>query len=128
MPRKAVEPRGKGLYRFQGKDRIKKGMEIRRILQSGRSVGCRGMKLSWEKNSGESSRMAIALRRGYGNAVQRNRAKRLIRESFRLLKPSVPGGYNLVFVVFPGSDEFGKRRGQVSFLFSEAGLLPRKRP
>jgi len=73
------------------------------------------------------ARMAIALRRGYGNAVERNRAKRLIRENFRLLKPEIPVGCNLVFTVFPGPDDFKERGGQMSRLFAEAGLIDRKK-
>ncbi len=117
---------GKPDFGFPTSLRVKKGTEIRRILKTGLSVGCRGMKLSWERSSGDLCRMAIALRRGYGNAVLRNRAKRLIRENFRLLKPSLPGGYDLVFVVFPGSDELGERDSQMRYLLSKAGLIARK--
>jgi ribonuclease P protein component len=123
----AGNPRGKRLYRFWERERIKKGTEIRRLIKECRSVGCRGLKLSWERTESGTARMAIALRRGYGNAVERNRAKRLIRENFRLLKPEIPVGCNLVFTVFPGPDDFKERGGQMSRLFAEAGLIDRKK-
>lgn len=71
--------------------------------------------------------MAIALKRGYGNAVERNRAKRLIREGYRALKPGLAGGFDLVFTVFPGYDDFRTRGGQMERLLSDAGILPRKK-
>lgn len=85
------------------------------------------MKLSWERRDGDSVRMAIALRRGYGNAVERNRAKRVVRENFRLLKPELPVGYDFVFTVFPGPDDLGERGGQMARLFADAGLIQRKK-
>lgn len=123
----ADTPRGKRLHRFLKREHIKKGTEIRRLLKQGRSVGCRGMKLSWERRDGDSVRMAIALRRGYGNAVERNRAKRVVRENFRLLKPELPVGYDFVFTVFPGPDDLGERGGQMARLFADAGLIQRKK-
>lgn len=116
---------GKRPQRFLKSEHIKKGTEIRRLLKEARSVGCRGMKLSWERAGTGPTRMAIALRRGYGNAVERNRAKRLIRENFRLLKAGLPGGFDLVFTVFPGADSFQERGRQMSRLFADAGLRNR---
>jgi ribonuclease P protein component len=72
--------------------------------------------------------MAIALKRGYGRAVDRNRAKRLIRESFRLFGPLQAPGYDMVFQAFPGDDIFSTRSAQVARLMLEAGFRPRPRP
>ena len=38
-------------------------------------------------NGGTTARLGIAATRKFGNAVQRNRAKRLVRETFRRHKP-----------------------------------------
>lgn len=42
-------------------------------------------------------RLGLAIPRAYGNAVQRNRLRRLIREIFRLNKVQLPQGTDLVF-------------------------------
>lgn len=43
-------------------------------------------------------RVGVAAGRALGGAVQRNRAKRLLRESIRPLLPAIQTGWNLVLV------------------------------
>ena len=42
--------------------------------------------------------MGITTSKKIGNAVERNRSRRIIRAAFRELTPSVNGGYDFVFV------------------------------
>ena len=46
-------------------------------------------------------RLGMSVSRKVGIAVRRNRIRRLIRESFRLLQHDLPRGYDLVVVVRP---------------------------
>jgi ribonuclease P protein component len=46
-------------------------------------------------------RLGMSVSRKVGNAVRRNRIRRLVRESFRLLQHDFPQGYDLVVVVRP---------------------------
>ncbi len=47
------------------------------------------------------SRLGMAVSRKVGNAVVRNRIRRRIRESFRLLQHDLPAGYDLVVIARP---------------------------
>ena len=46
-------------------------------------------------------RLGITISRKVGTAVRRNRIKRLLRESLRLMQHDLPAGYDLVVVVRP---------------------------
>jgi ribonuclease P protein component len=116
-----------GVARFLPSERIKKSAEIQRILRKGKMCSCFGMRLFWAETRDCPSRMAIALKKGYGTAVERNRAKRVVRESFRLMKADITAGFDLVFMVFPAIDIFATRNEQMARLCSEAGLLRRTR-
>jgi ribonuclease P protein component len=47
------------------------------------------------------NRLGMSVGRRVGTAPKRNRIRRLVRESFRLLQHGLPQGYDLVVVVLP---------------------------
>jgi ribonuclease P protein component len=87
--------------------------------------GCAGAKLFLLKNESAEIRICFALPRKFGNAVRRNRARRLGREAFRLLRPRLrAGGYDAVFLVYQGGiDSLAAGMERLAALFSKAGLL-----
>jgi ribonuclease P protein component len=70
------------------------------------------------------NRICFTLPGNFGNAVERNRAKRLGREAFRMLSGRLFCGYDLILLVHPetGMDLSGRLK-QLESLFNKAGLL-----
>jgi len=72
------------------------------------------------------NRICFAFPKGFGGAVERNRAKRLGREAYRLVKSRLSGGYDLIFLVYREAEEkavLSDRLEQLESLFKKAGLL-----
>jgi ribonuclease P protein component len=54
-------------------------------------------------DDGQTSRLGITVSRKVGNAVVRNRIKRLVRETFRRHRALFPEGTDIIFIAKPGS-------------------------
>lgn len=74
-------------------------------------------------NGLETSRFGIAAGRSVGNAVQRNRAKRLLREALRPLIAAVPPGWDIILIARAPITQTGCQETQEAIL----ALLKRAR-
>jgi ribonuclease P protein component len=134
-PENAGAVEGTGSLRFTREEHLKGRNDIREVFGRGKRFGCRGAKLFVLKNDLPHNRICFTCSRGYGNAVERNRAKRLGREAYRHLRPRLSGGSDVILLVYPDSETadtaaaaarasgFARRFEQLSFLFTRAGLL-----
>jgi len=70
------------------------------------------------------NRICFTFPRGFGNAVARNRARRLGREAFRLISGKLLSGNDLILLVYPETNvALSGRLKQFESLFNKAGLL-----
>ena len=76
--------------------------------------------------SGEP-RLGLAVPRSVGTAVARNRVKRLLREAWRELLPTVPAGNDYVLSARPGLAEPAETRGKDWLVAEIAGVLEKVR-
>ena len=85
-----------GSVRFRPNERIRRRVEFQRIYQNGVRLNSRFSTIFFLPNNQEPGRLGIAATKKLGGAVQRNRAKRLIREVFRRNK--IAPGFDVVVV------------------------------
>jgi ribonuclease P protein component len=85
--------------RFRRSDRLRLRREFTTVYKNGHKVSAAGISLWFYRHPEPATgpRLGLAIPRAYGNAVARNRLKRLIREVFRLNKTTLPPGVDLVF-------------------------------
>ena len=68
------------------------------IYNKGKSVGDRYVVLFYRKNNLPYNRLAYLASKKVGNAVKRNRARRLLKESVRLTNLELPTGYDFIII------------------------------
>jgi len=107
---------------FTREERVKRTEDIQNLFKKGSRTSINGAKLFHIPNTFGRNRVVFALPRGYGNAVKRNRSKRLSREAYRLFKTHLNTGYDLLFLIYPGNDSFLTRCVQIRTLCKKAGL------
>ena len=77
---------------------LRKKADFDRIFKKGRSVGDRYVVLFHLANNLGYNRYAFLASKKVGGSVVRNRARRLMRESIRLMKEELEPGFDLLFI------------------------------
>lgn len=91
-------------YGFSKLARLLKPAEFDRVMR-GRVSASDGLVIVYAaRGEGEATRLGLVVSRRCGNAVVRNRWKRLLREAFRLSIHELPVGLDLVVLPRPGAD------------------------
>jgi ribonuclease P protein component len=79
------------------KERISRRTEVQAVFDKGRSLANASLKLFYLRNGLAFPRFAVLINKRFGNAVERNRAKRQVRELFRTSKDLLPAGLDMIF-------------------------------
>ncbi|MVB10888.1 Ribonuclease P protein component [Caprobacter fermentans] len=77
---------------------IKQNREFQRIYSKGKSFVSPALVTYVLKNRKDTLRMGITTSKKTGNAVRRNRSRRVIREAFRSMPREICPGFDLIFV------------------------------
>ncbi len=85
-----------GLFDFPKNKRILRRTDFVNLNRSGHRLHTRHFVLVCRRNGLGITRLGVTVSRRIGNAVHRNRLKRLLREYFRLNQSRFPQGYDIV--------------------------------
>jgi len=86
----------------QRKYRLTRSDDFKRVRRYGKSYADPLVVLIVQPNATSNLQVGIAAGRSVGNAVQRNRAKRVLREALRPILPMLASGWDLVLIARPG--------------------------
>jgi len=79
-------------------DMIRLNRDFRRLYQRGRTLASSAVVIYWAKNRRGENRLGITVSKKIGGAVVRNRARRLIKEAYRLNEHRLADGVDMVLV------------------------------
>jgi ribonuclease P protein component len=82
----------------QRKYRLTRAEDFEKVRRSGRSFPHRMMVLVAHPNEKRQIRVGVVAGRAVGNAVTRNRAKRVLRAAVRVVGGSVQPGWDLILI------------------------------
>jgi ribonuclease P protein component len=97
----------------QRRYRLSRSRDFDAVYRRGRSVSTRFLVLYWfaHEEEGGDARLGLAVPKGVGTAVARNKIKRRLREAWRSALDDIPSGRDYVLIVRPGLPDAAEARG-----------------
>ena len=94
-----------GRFRFPAHLRLKSPAEFKAVYDRKKSASDDVLIVYAAENGRPHPRLGVSVSRKIGGAVVRNRYKRLFREAFRMTRPELPTGVDLVLIPRPHAGE-----------------------
>jgi ribonuclease P protein component len=116
---------GEGEAQVKRRFRLTRSSDFQRVRRSGKSYAHPLIVLFVSASEAPGVRVGVAAGRTVGNAVQRNRAKRLLRAAMQNLYPKIVPGFDLVLIARQPLPSAALIQTQEALftLLSRAGLL-----
>lgn len=83
---------------MKSSETLKLNKEFKRLYYRGKCVVARSVVIYMSKNRLGHNRLGLTCGKTIGKATKRNRAKRLMRESYRILSGELKQGYDIVII------------------------------
>jgi ribonuclease P protein component len=80
------------------KEVLRNKKDFSRLYKKGKSAGGKYLVLFYVRNEYPYKRRAFLASKKVGNSVERNRARRLIRESYRHQEEHIKEGFDILFI------------------------------
>jgi ribonuclease P protein component len=103
---------------LQGKERIGKQGDIKRLFERGKRYHSKQYTLILLQNGLDWLRLAVSIRRKVGGAAVRNYEKRVCREFFRKEKHRFHKGFDVLIIVKSKTDNFHRSYAELKGLFN----------
>ena len=103
---------------LQGKERVGKQGDIKRLFERGTRYHSKQYTLILLQNGLDWLRLAVSIRRKFGDAAIRNYEKRLCREFFRKEKYRFEKGFDILIIVKRKTDNFHTSYAELKGLFN----------
>jgi ribonuclease P protein component len=87
--------------RFRPHEHLRRPADFQAVYDRRRSAADGTLVLYAKENALTHSRLGLSVSRKVGNAVRRNRIRRLLREAYRLTSAELPAGYDFVLIPRP---------------------------
>ncbi len=97
-----------GRFSFPKKNRLVSNRQFKAVLARKLSVSDGLLRLYMSENDCGYPRLGVSVEKSCGNAVVRNRLKRLLREAFRQSQDRIPAGFDYLLMILPGSAKLDK--------------------
>ena len=93
------------LFSYPKKLRLKNREQIQHAFYKAKKISCRKFSFFFKPNNLNYPRLGLIIgKKAIQHAVQRNRFKRIVKESFRLQQHDL-NGLDLIFVAYKGLDK-----------------------
>lgn len=110
---------------MQPQYRLKKNKQFNYVYKTGKSMACKNLILIYTKNNSGKLKCGFSVSKKIGKSVVRNRVKRRIRESFRLIIDGADPNYNYIFIARPQAalDDYKTISNSVKYLLKKTGCF-----
>lgn len=85
-------------FRLRRKQHVRSSRDFQRIYDGKQRAGDGHLLIFADRNALGYTRFGLSVSKKHGNAVKRNRLKRLLREAFRLSQHELPTALDLVLI------------------------------
>lgn len=111
---------------MQHKFRLTRSTDFKRVRRTGKSYAHPFVVLVVQASEAPRVRVGVTAGRSVGGAVQRNRAKRLLREAMRPLLPQINPGWDLILIARPAlsTSSLQEIRQALTSLLRRAQIIP----
>lgn len=105
---------------------LKKNYEFARVYKRGKYFTSNNLTLYILDRNSKEKRLGITVsKKAYGRSVDRNRIRRLVKESYKSFEDSINTNTDMVFVIRKNKEipPFASIKSEVNYLLKQSGLM-----